>query len=81
MARLATKIGVEGGAIRIHTPLMKLTKADIIQQGLELAVDYSLTVSCYQANDNGEACGVCDSCRLRKEGFTAAGVDDPTRYQ
>jgi 7-cyano-7-deazaguanine synthase len=80
-ARLATKSGVEGQAITIHTPLMTLSKADIIQRGVELGVDYSMTVSCYQANDNGEACAVCDSCRFRKEGFHAAGIDDPTRYQ
>jgi 7-cyano-7-deazaguanine synthase len=80
-ARLATKIGVEGREIKIHTPLIDLGKAEIIQRGLELDVDYSQTVSCYQANDSGEACGVCDSCRLRKEGFVAADVSDPTRYQ
>ena len=80
-ARLATKIGIEGCEIKIHTPLITLSKGEIILQGLKLHVDYSQTVSCYQANDNGEACGVCDSCRLRKEGFAMAGVADPTRYQ
>ena len=80
-ARLATKIGVEGRAVEIHTPLMALTKAEIIEQGIALDVDYALTISCYQANSNGEACEVCDSCRLRKQGFELAGVVDPTRYQ
>jgi 7-cyano-7-deazaguanine synthase len=80
-ARLATKIGVEGRAIHIHTPLMALSKAEIIQQGTKLGVKYALTVSCYQANDEGEACGLCDSCRLRKEGFALAGIADPTPYQ
>ena len=68
-ANLATKAGVEGQQLSIHTPLMKQTKAEIIQQGHVLGLDYSMSVSCYQANDNGEACGVCDSCRLRKQGF------------
>ncbi len=81
MANLATKAGVEGMPFRIHTPLIDLTKAEIVQAGLALGVDYGLTVSCYQANLNGEACGRCDSCRLRREGFLAAGVPDPTRYQ
>lgn len=80
MARLATKATVEGGEITIHTPLIHLTKAEIIQQGSELGVDYSMTVSCYQADTEGKACGVCDSCRLRKAGFEAAGVSDPTNY-
>jgi 7-cyano-7-deazaguanine synthase len=80
MARLATKAGVEGGELKIHTPLIDLTKAEIIQAGTDLGVDYSITVSCYQANGDGRACGVCDSCRIRKEGFSAAGVPDPTRY-
>jgi len=80
MARLATKAGVEGGEITIHTPLIDLTKADIIQRGTELGVDYALTVSCYQADGAGRACGVCDSCRIRREGFSAAGIPDPTRY-
>lgn len=80
MARLATKAGVEGGNITIHTPLIDLTKAEIIRQGVGLGVDYSLTVSCYQANGAGQACGVCDSCRIRKDGFSAAGIPDPTKY-
>ena len=80
MARLATKAGVEGGKMTIHTPLIDLTKAEIIRKGTELGVDYSMTVSCYQADGEGRACGVCDSCRIRKEGFSAAGISDPTRY-
>ena len=80
MARLATKAGVEGGEMTVHTPLIDLTKSEIIQTGMELGVDYSMTVSCYQADGEGQACGVCDSCRIRKEGFSAAGIPDPTRY-
>jgi 7-cyano-7-deazaguanine synthase len=80
MARLATKAGVEGREMTIHTPLIDLTKAEIIQQGIKLGVDYSMTVSCYQADGAGRACGVCDSCRIRREGFSAAGIPDPTRY-
>jgi len=80
LAQLATKAGVEGQAFKIHTPLMDLGKADIIRLGLGLGVDYIHTVSCYAADDAGRACGVCDSCRLRKAGFEAAGVADPTRY-
>ncbi len=80
MARLATKTGVEGHPFHIHTPLINLSKADIIKAGIKLGVDYSLTVSCYQADEAGRACGVCDSCRFRKEGFTASGISDPTRY-
>ena len=80
MARLATKAGVEGGKLSIHAPLIDLTKAQIISRGNELGVDYGLTVSCYQANEQGLACGVCDSCRLRREGFSAAGLADPTPY-
>jgi 7-cyano-7-deazaguanine synthase len=80
MARLATKAGVEGGKMTIHTPLIDLTKSEIIQRGKELGVDYSMTVSCYQADGAGRACGVCDSCRIRSEGFSAAGLPDPTRY-
>ena len=80
MARLATKAGVEGGKLTIHTPLMDLTKAEIIQEGSKLGVDYSMTVSCYQADGEGRACGVCDSCRIRKEGFADAEIPDPTRY-
>jgi len=80
MANLATKAGVEGHRLIIHTPLIDLSKADIIRQGTDLGVDYAMTVSCYQADDEGRACGVCDSCRLRAAGFEAAGIDDPTRY-
>ena len=81
MANLATKAGVEGHRLIIHTPLIDLSKADIIRQGSELGVDYGITVSCYQADDEGRACGVCDSCRIRIAGFEAAGVGDPTRYK
>jgi len=81
MARLATKAGVEGGKMTIHTPLIDLTKAAIIQAGTKLGVDYARTVSCYQADAEGRACGVCDSCRIRGEGFTAAGIPDPTKYR
>jgi 7-cyano-7-deazaguanine synthase len=80
MARLATKSGVEGHPFRIRTPLIHLSKAEIIRKGTELGVDYSLTVSCYQADEHGHACGMCDSCRFRKEGFAAAGIPDPTIY-
>ena len=80
MANLATKAGVEGHPLSIHAPLIDLTKADIIRRGTALGVDYGLTVSCYQANDDGQACGLCDACRLRKAGFEAAGLPDPTRY-
>ncbi len=78
---LATKKGVEGGEIRLETPLIDLSKAEIIKTGGRLGVDYSLTVSCYQADPDGRACGVCDSCRFRKQGFKDAGLEDPTRYQ
>ena len=81
MANLATKAGVEGHKMHIQTPLIDLTKAEIIQQGIANGVDYSLTVSCYQADTLGRACGECDSCRLRKQGFRDAGVADPTIYQ
>ena len=81
LANLATKAGVEGDRFRIHAPIIDLTKAEIIRAGVRLGVDYSLTVSCYQADDDGRACGVCDSCRIRRAGFEAAGVPDPTRYQ
>ena len=80
LAMLATKAGVEGHAIRIEAPLISLSKAEIIREGTRLGVDYSLTVSCYQADEAGRACGRCDSCRLRAEGFAAAGVPDPTHY-
>jgi len=81
MANLATKQGVEGQKLSIITPLIDLNKADIIKIGLSLGVDYSLTTTCYQANDKGEACGVCDACEYRKIGFKSAGISDPTRYQ
>lgn len=80
LARVATKAGVEGRRFRINAPLIELTKADIIRLGIELGVDYSLTVSCYQPDDHGRACGRCDSCRIRREGFEEAGVADCTRY-
>lgn len=80
MANLATKAGVEGDGFRIQAPLQFLSKAQIIEAGIAQGVDYSLTVSCYQADDDGRACGKCDSCRLRSEGFVAAGISDPTRY-
>lgn len=79
-ARLATKAGVEGEKVTIHTPLIDLTKGQIIQKGVELGLDYSQTISCYSANSLGQACGECDSCDLRKKGFLQAGVADPTRY-
>lgn len=80
MANLATKAAVEGAKLQIHAPLIDLAKHEIIRRGIGLAVDYGLTVSCYQADAAGRACGVCDSCRLRRAGFAAAGVADPTRY-
>jgi 7-cyano-7-deazaguanine synthase len=80
LANVATKAGVEGQRYRIHTPLMDLGKDDIVRLGAELGVDYSQTVSCYQATDDGLACGRCDACRLRRDGFLAAGLPDPTRY-
>jgi len=80
MANLATRAGVEQQRLTVHAPLIDLTKAEIVQQGTALGVDYSLTVSCYQADDTGAACGVCDSCYLRREGFANAGIPDPTRY-
>ena len=80
MANLATRAGVEQQRLTVHAPLIDLTKAEIVQQGAALGVDYSLTVSCYQADDTGAACGVCDSCYLRREGFANAGIPDPTRY-
>jgi 7-cyano-7-deazaguanine synthase len=80
LARLATKAGVEGARLRIHAPLMAMSKVEIIRAGQALGVDYGLTVSCYQATPDGRACGRCDSCRLRREGFQGAGLPDPTRY-
>ncbi|MFM7482443.1 MAG: 7-cyano-7-deazaguanine synthase QueC [Candidatus Methylopumilus sp.] len=81
MANLATKSAMEGQTIQLHTPLIDLSKEAIIAKGVGLGVNYSLTVSCYQADQVGRACGVCDSCRLRQNGFKAAGIDDPTPYQ
>jgi len=81
MANLATKTGVEGHHLKIQTPLIDLSKAQIIQMGLDKGVDYALTVSCYSADTDGRACRACDSCRLRRQGFEDAGVADPTRYQ
>jgi 7-cyano-7-deazaguanine synthase len=81
LAAVATKAGVEGRGARIHAPLIDLTKADIIRRGSALGVDYGATVSCYQADQQGRACAVCDSCRLRAEGFQAAGLPDPTHYR
>jgi 7-cyano-7-deazaguanine synthase len=81
MANLATKAAVEGSKIKIHTPLINLTKADIIHEGIKNKVDFRMTVSCYQASENGFACGKCDSCRLRKEGFKVAEIKDPTEYR
>ncbi len=80
VARLGTRTGVEGNPVRIHTPLINLTKAEIIGEGMRLGVDYALTVSCYQPDNDGRACGVCDSCRIRAAGFVEAGIPDPTRY-
>jgi 7-cyano-7-deazaguanine synthase len=81
LANLATKAGVEGHALRLHAPLIDLSKAEIVRRGAALGIDYALTVSCYQADAEGRACGLCDSCRLRREGFAAAGLPDPTLYQ
>jgi 7-cyano-7-deazaguanine synthase len=80
MANLATKAAVEGARLTLHAPIIDLAKADIIRRGTALGVDYALTVSCYQADADGRACGVCDSCRLRRDGFVAAGLPDPTPY-
>lgn len=80
MANLATRIGVEGATLNVHAPLMTLGKADIIRLGVKLGVDYGLTVSCYQADATGRACGLCDACRLRRAGFEQAGIADPTAY-
>ncbi|HDZ16425.1 MAG TPA: 7-cyano-7-deazaguanine synthase QueC [Methylophaga aminisulfidivorans] len=81
MANLATKTGVEGNKLRIETPLIDLSKQAIIEKGMDLGVDYGLTVSCYQADEHGQACGECDSCRFRREGFQQANISDPTRYR
>jgi 7-cyano-7-deazaguanine synthase len=80
MARLATRAGVEGHGVTIHAPIIRMSKADIVQEGTRLGVDYAMTVSCYQADTEGRACGRCESCRLRREGFAAARIADPTRY-
>jgi len=80
LANVATKAGVEGAGLHVHAPLMKMSKADIVREGLRLGVDFAQTVSCYQADAQGRACRHCDACRLRAEGFAAAGVEDPTRY-
>jgi 7-cyano-7-deazaguanine synthase len=80
LARVATKQAVEGRPVRIEAPLIEMTKADIVRRGAALGVDYSLTVSCYRADADGRACGHCDACRFRREGFAAAGIEDPTRY-
>src|SRR5207245_8660007 len=82
LANLATKSGVEGkGTFHVHAPLLQLSKADIIRKGMELGVDYGLTLSCYEPDEQGRACGRCDSCRLRLKGFQEAGLKDPARYQ
>ncbi len=80
LANIATKAGVEGAGIRVHAPLLRMGKADIVREGMRLGVDFSQTVSCYRADAQGRACGHCDACRLRAEGFAAAGIADPTRY-
>jgi 7-cyano-7-deazaguanine synthase len=80
LANLATKRAVEGQRVQVHAPLIQLTKAEIIRRGIDLGVDYGHTVSCYQADEEGRACGLCDSCRLRRRGFEEAGIEDPTRY-
>jgi len=81
MANLATKRAVEGSPVSVRSPIVRLGKAEIVRQGIALGVDFSLTVSCYEADARGRACGLCDSCRLRREGFVAAGIADPTRYR
>ncbi len=81
LAALATRAGVEGEKLSIKAPLLQMSKAQIVREGMRLGVDYALTVSCYQADSSGAACGLCDSCRLRREGFVLAGISDPTRYR
>lgn len=81
LANVATKAGVEGAGIKIHAPLMQMSKAEIAQAGTKLGVDYSLTITCYQADDAGRACGACEACHLRREGFEQANLPDPTNYQ
>ena len=80
LAALATKAGVEGARFTVHAPLIAMSKADIIRSGIDWGVDFGMTVSCYQADERGRACGRCDSCRIRRQGFEAAGIADPTRY-
>ena len=80
LANLATRVGVEGTRLSVHAPLIRLGKADIVREGVRLGIDFAATVSCYSADAQGRACGACDACRLRREGFVAAGVADPTRY-
>lgn len=81
MANLATKIGTEGRQIKIHAPLIAMTKKEIVEAGMRLGVDYSMTITCYDPSPAGEACGACDACHLRRKGFEEAGVEDPTRYR
>jgi len=81
LAKLATQAAIEGGTFRIHAPLLQMTKAEIIRLGVELGVDYGITLSCYDPDERGDACGHCDSCQLRKKGFVEAGIPDPTKYQ
>jgi 7-cyano-7-deazaguanine synthase len=81
LATRATRAGAEGASFRIHAPLIQLAKADIVREGVRLGVDFAVTVSCYQADEEGRACGRCDSCRIRRDGFAAAGLPDPTRYK
>jgi 7-cyano-7-deazaguanine synthase len=81
LATRATRAGAEGASFRIHAPLIQLSKADIVREGVRLGVDFAATVSCYQADEEGRACGRCDSCRIRRDGFAAAGLPDPTRYK
>ena len=81
LANLATKRAVEGAPIRIEAPIVRMSKADIVRKGRELGIDFSITVSCYDADAQGRACGACEACRLRREGFAAAGIADPTRYR
>jgi 7-cyano-7-deazaguanine synthase len=81
LANVATRAGVEGAGFRVHAPLLRMSKADIVREGVRLGVDFALTVSCYQADAEGRACGHCDACRLRADGFAGAGIADPTRYR
>lgn len=81
LAHIATKKGIEGAAFKIHAPLLDLSKAEIVRLGQELGVDFAMTISCYQADENGRACGVCDACKLRRAGFLEAGIKDPTPYK